>query len=488
MMSGLLSSIGKRSERPFIPTRLLSNRIWYGKKIGCLGGLLCGFLAFPASAQQLSLAQVLEQSTQNYPFLKAKQAEITSARHRLQAGKTEYLPTIIVQDQYTFSTNNSLSGSFFPNEGTSISTSGGIRPDNIYQGVFGSFTSAVFDWKAINFGRVKANVQVAQADVRRTEADYENELFQHQVRTVDAYLTLLINQKLVAVQRSNLERAQTFKRVVDAGVSSGMRPGVDSALATAEAARARLLLLESQQREQVQRLRLSELTGRVIDSIRVDSMRFYATLPHISPTVDWVSPKNPVLRFYQTQIDLAAARSVAAQRAGLPSISLVGAGWARGSGVANSGDVYRTDLASGVSYQVYNYLFGVAARWNLTHYIRTRSDSKGEAFQLERFRQLANEQNLRLTRQSREADTGFQVAVEQARLAPVQLEAARRAYNQGNARYQNGLTDLPTLLQTLVTLNRAEVDWYVSNGNAWRSLLLKAAAEGDLSLFLNQVK
>ncbi|GAB3914698.1 hypothetical protein GCM10028803_60520 [Larkinella knui] len=439
-------------------------------------------------AQTLTLSQAIEQGTRAYPFLKSKQAEIQSAEKRIQSSRTDYLPTVILQDQYTYATSNSLNGSFFPNEGTSVSTSGGIRSDNIYQGTTGSFASAVIDWRVINFGRVKANVKVAEADLHRSQSDYENELFQHQIRIIDAYLTLLINQKLAEVQRSNVERAQTFKNVVDAGVQSGMRAGVDSSLATAEAVRARLQLLESQQREQVQRLRLSELIGQVQAGLRVDSMKFYTTLPQTTFQSDSISPKNPVLRFFQSQINFSSARTVALQRSMLPSISLVGAGWARGSGFANTGDAFSMDFSRGLGYQAYNYLFGVVARWNLTNTLRVKHDYRSEQFQVERFRQLYNDQQLRITRQNREADTQLQVGLEQARQAPVQLRAAQQAYNQAKARYQNGLADLPTLLQSFVTLNRAETDGYIATSNVWRYLLLKAAAEGDISLFMNQIK
>ncbi len=438
--------------------------------------------------QSVTLSQALEQGVGNYPFLKSKQAEIRSAERRVQSGKTEYLPTLILQDQYTYSTNNSLNGSFFPNEGTSISTSGGIRPENIYQATTGSFASAVVEWRAINFGRVKANVEVAEADLKRSQTDYENELFQHKIRVIDAYLVLLINQKLVEVQRSNVERAQTFKRVVDSGVQSGMRAGVDSSLATAEAVRAKLLLLESQQREQVQRLRLSEFLGQVQENLRVDSMRFYTSLPQTHFLSDSVSPKNPLLTFFQSQINLASARSVAVQRSRLPSISLVGAGWARGSGVSNVGDAAHPSFSQGLGYQVSNYLVGVVARWNVTNAIRIKHDYKSEQFQVDRFRHLYNDQHLRIHRQNQEAETQLMMGLEQARQAPIQLRAAQQAYNQAKARYQSGLTDLPTLLQSFVTLNRAEIDGYVATSNVWRYLLLKAAAEGDLSLFMNQVK
>jgi outer membrane protein TolC len=459
-----------------------------GKRGHCLFFFVFFFFISSAQAQLLTLGQAIEQGVGNYPFLQSKQAEIKSAERRVQSGKTEYLPIVILQDQYTYSTNNSLNGSFFPNEGTSISTSGGIRPENNYQATTGSFTSAVIEWRAISFGRIKANVEVAHADLKRSQTDYENELFQHKIRLIDAYLVLLINQKLVEVQRSNVERAQTFKRVVDAGVQSGMRAGVDSSLATAEAVRAQLLLLESRQREQVQRLRLSELLGQVQENLRVDSMRFYTSLPQTHFLSDSVSPKNPLLTFFQSQIDFSTARSLAIQRSRLPFISLVGAGWARGSGVSNVGDATHPSFSQGLGYQVSNYLVGVVARWNVTNAVRIKHDYKSEQFQVDRFRHLYNDQHLRIRRQNQEAETQLIMGLEQARQAPVQLRAAQQAYNQAKARYQSGLTDLPTLLQSFVTLNRAEIDGYVATSNVWRYLLLKAAAEGDLSLFMNQVK
>ncbi|MCE7071769.1 TolC family protein [Dyadobacter sp. CY327] len=436
-------------------------------------------------AQQVNLQEILQEGTQNYPFLKSKQAEVRGAEMRIKSVKTDYLPAFVVQDQYTFSTNNSVAGSFWGNEGSVISPSGGIRPDNIYTGTFGSFTSALVDWRVFNFGKVKANVKTAKAELSRSQADYENEIFQHQVRIVDAYLVLLINQKLVEAQQQNLERALVFKQVTDAAVGSGMRPGVDSSLASAEFAKAQLLLLESQRSKKAQALRLAELTGQLRDSIQVDSMAFYSQLPAANSETDFL--KNPALRFSQSQIDASLARSNAVRKSFLPSISILGSGWARGSGVSNKDDSYKTDFGSGVNYQVYNYLFGVSTRWNLTNILRVRNDYKNEQFQVERFKELYQTQKLQLDRQSRDAEMQFQLALDQARLTPVQLNAAQGAFNQAQARYESGLTDLFTLAQSVNALNRAEVDKFVTNGNAWRALLMQAAAAGDLSIFLNQI-
>lgn len=439
----------------------------------------------PLMAQKLKLHEALEQGKGNFPFLKAKQAEVRSAESRISSVKTDYLPAFIVQDQYTYATGNSVAGAFLPNEGSALSPSGGIRPENHYTATFGSFTTAMVDWKVFNFGKIKANVNAAKAELTRSQADYENELFQHQVRIIDSYLLLLINQKLVEAQRQNLERASVFKRVTDAAVSSGMRPGVDSSLAAAEFAKAQLLLLESQRAEKAQRLRFSELTGELRDSVQVDTMGFYSQLPMAPGEASFL--KNPALRFSQAQIDASLARSLAVKRSFLPSVSLVGAGWARGSGVSNKDDSFRTDFGSGVKYQVYNYLFGISTRWNLTGILKVRNDYKAEQFQVERFKSLYQTQQLQLDRQSRESEIQFQLSLAQARLTPVQLSAAQRAFNQAEARYQSGMTDLFTLAQSVNALNRAEVDQFVTNGNAWRSLLLKAAAAGDLGIFLDQI-
>lgn len=470
---------------PYFAGRILNKLTRFGNTWLILFAIAAGTTQ-PLFAQKLKLHEVLEQGKGNFPFLRAKKAEIRSAEQRVKSVKTDYLPAFIVQDQYTYGTSNSVAGAFLPNEGSALSPSGGIRPENYYTATFGSFTTAMVDWKVFNFGKIKANVNAARADLTRTQADFDNELFQHQVKVIDAYLVLLINQKLVDAQRQNLERAAVFKSVTDAAVSSGMRPGVDSSLAAAEYAKAQLLLLESRRSEKTQRLRLSELTGELRDSIEVDTMGFYSQLPQV-PGEPQSFLKNPALRFSQAQIDASLARSMAVKRMYLPSISVVGAGWARGSGVSNKDDSFRTDFGSGVKYQVYNYLFGVSARWNLTSIFKVRNDYRAEQFQVERFKSLYQTQQLQLDRQARESEIQFQLSLAQARLTPVQLAAAQRAFNQAEARYQSGLTDLFTLAQSVNALNRAEVDKFVTNGNAWRSLLLKAAAAGDLDVFLSQI-
>jgi hypothetical protein len=60
------------------------------------------------------------------------------------------------------------------------------------------------------------------------------------------------------------------------------------------------------------------------------------------------------------------------------------------------------------------------------------------------------------------------------------------AFGQKKALYENGLTTLVDVAQTLFILNRAEIDRDVSCNAVWQALLLKAGAAGDMDLFLQQ--
>ena len=438
-------------------------------------------------AQIVTLPALVEQSRTGYPLLKARQSEVASSENDVALSTSEYIPKLTVQHQYTYGTSNSVTGSFYPNPAV-ISPSGGVRAENTYVATWGSFTTSLLEWNVFNFGKVSANVSASRANLTSSQASLENEVFQHQVRTADAYLLALITKKLTAIQQSNVNRALRFREIVIAGVRSGMRPGVDSSLAHAEYTKAELLLLETKRNEKSQRYLLAELSGAIKDDLpEIDSMQFFNTIPELPDTTTDRS-LNPLLRLYKTRVQASTARSIAIKRSIFPSVTLVGAAWARGSGVSPEDDSFQTSFSDGTKYQVYNYMLGVSTRWTLTDIIPVRQRFKSERNRSIRDHELYNEQHLKLERQQKESEMQYTLMMEQARKAPIQLDAARRAYRQAFARYSSGMTDLPTLLQTMVTLNRAEADLAVAYSNVWRALLSIAAAKGDIDIFLKAAK
>lgn len=443
--------------------------------------------AFNVKAQK-TLPDLIDEGVRNYPGIKASLAEKESALRDVSAAKSEYIPKVTAQHQYTYGTSNNVAGAFYPN-GAVISPSGSIRPGNINTAAWGSYTSAIFEWNVFNFGKVSANVDASKRTSEAADYNYENELLQHKVRIADAYLQTLMYEKLAEIQSVNLQRAETFSSVVNAGVASGMRAGVDSSLASAEFAKAKLLLLQAQRERKVKTLQLQELTGLLsAPEMDIDNMSFLSVLPATPDISVSNTQSHPLIRFYHLRADASRARSIATKRSYLPSISLVGAAWARGSGIYPEDDSYHTGFRDGTKYQVQNYLLGISTRWIISDLFVTRHRYKSESYRALRDDALLKEGEARTRRELNESQMQYEVSLEQAHMAPVQLKAARDAYRQASARYESGLSDLPTLMQSMVTLNRAEADMAIAYINVWRSLLAIAALKGDFSIFMNAVR
>lgn len=439
-----------------------------------------------AASGQTRLPELLDEGIRNYPGIKAALSEKEGRSKDVSVARSEYVPKVAVQHQYTYATSNSLAGAFYPNPAV-ISPSGSIRSDNINQATWGSYTSALIEWNAFNFGKVSTNVRASKKASEAADADYENELLQHKVRIADAYLLTLMYERLAKIQEVNLQRAETFHNIVNAGVNAGLRAGVDSSLAAAELVKAKLLLLQAVRERKTQALRMQELTGaRSAEEITIDSMRFFSDLPPVIDTGAWELQSHPLLRYHRLQAESTHARSIAVKRSFLPSITLVGAAWARGSGIA-ADDSYHTDFAYGTKYRVHNYLLGVATRWTISDFVSSRQRFRAEEYRAIRDQERFSVQENFVHRQLNESLMQYELSIEQARTAPVQLKAAQDAYRQASARYESGLSDLPTLMQSIVTLNRAEADKAIAYMNVWRSLLAIAAAKGDFTIFMNAV-
>ncbi|MDB5273254.1 MAG: outer rane efflux protein [Chitinophagaceae bacterium] len=437
---------------------------------------------------QLNLNKALELATKNYPAIKARESDKQGALRNVKSAQSEFLPALMLQDQYSYASANGLVGTFYPNEGYALPTSGGVRGDNIYNGSFGSYTTLAVNWPVFAFGKIRSNVNLAKAEKNQANAEYENQIFQQQVKVIDTYLLLLTYEKLVTVQQENLKRAQILQRTIAAAANSGMRPGVDSSFANAEVSRTKILLLQSRSNERSARIDLGELIGSENDSIVIDSMIFYSHTPVLLDSANIILENNPLLRVYQSRVDVGSKKALSVMKSYFPSLRVLAAGIGRGSGISNTTDYYSQNLWTGVQYKTYNYLVGVSFLWNIMDYPRIRNASQREASFATAKQYEYDEQKLKIKRELENANIQLTLSKEQVKEAPIQLTAARNAFSQVQSRYQSGLSTLPEVAQNFFILNRAEVDLTVAYNNVWRALLLKAAATGDLSLFTNEVK
>ncbi|WP_291034934.1 TolC family protein [Dyadobacter sp. 50-39] len=458
-----------------------------------LAAVLCSQQAVSQQMPKvLSLDEAINRSVETYPSIRAKLAEIQASESEAVASRVGYsLPAISFQAQALYATSNQVRGTFFPNEGTAIPTSGGIKVNGYTSdAVWSSFSTLLGSYKLVNFGKKKADETVSKARIEQANADYERELFEHKVEVADAYLLTLVFQDAFKVQQKNFDRIQAFYNVIHATAAAGLRPGVDSSMAAAEVSKASVMLLESQKVADQQKIRLAELLGGGSPNYELVSDKFNATLPVYN--VHNIREGNPLLKFYEKRIGFSMAKTQAIRKSYLPSIMARGALWSRGSGISDrtdeAGNFNYSSSLSGLKFRAYDYMTGLTTLWNISDVFRTKQQARSQQYLTESYQQQFNEVRLRVDGQMQTADLQYASALKVVEQAPVQLSAAQAAYAQADARYQAGLSTVVELTQSIALLNRAEIDQIVAHNNVWRALLQKLAAVGDITDFLNQAK
>jgi outer membrane protein TolC len=324
------------------------------------------------------------------------------------------------------------------------------------------------------------------------EADYQNEVFQQQVKVGDAYMLSLISNDMLKSQHANLARVKSLLDVTLAYTSSGLRPGVDSSLVKAEYSKATLQYLEARRLAQEQSVYLKELMGIKSEfPLELDTIIYQVKQPQpFEVSNDYAN--NPRLIYFKSIVEASQAKIKAIRRSEYPSISFLGSGWARGSGISNQllsdgSFQYNKSFSSGVGFRAYDWMLGISTIWNFTSLFRTGNQAKAQKQIAVMSQERYNEETLRVESELQRAKLRYSAALEVARQAPIQLKAAQDAYGQAKSRYESGLTSIVELTQTFALLNRAEVDASMAKGNVWRAVILYAAASGNLSVFTNNL-
>jgi outer membrane protein TolC len=361
-----------------------------------------------------------------------------------------------------------------------------------WNSAFGGLYLANISWDFFTFGRVKENVKVAEAQVLQQSTDLDQEKFQQQVKVAGAYLNLLAAQRIIISQQKNLDRANELLLVVLTRTKNGLNPGVDSSQANAEVSSAKITLTNAIDYEAEQAAQLAQLMGIPYQTFILDTL-FLNRIPVslYGPAANG-EDQHPLLKFYQSRIDVSRQQEKYFDRFKYPVFSLVGVLQSRGSGFdANYSqiypDAYSHSYWDGVRPMNSNYLFGVGVVWNLTNPIRVHDQVAAQEWTSKGLQSEYDLVSQQIKTQLALADQKIKYAIANFHEAPIQMKAASDAYEQKSVLYRNGLSNIVDVTQTLYLLNRAETDRDISNNNVWQALLLKAAASGDFGLFQNEI-
>lgn len=446
------------------------------KKFITLIGLLFFTVCF-ANAQVLR--ELLQEAATNYPLLKAKGFEIQASRDQLAFAKSAILPSLDAAYQVNYATQNNIAG-MTVTEGF-VPISGPPSPTNDYTGVFGSVGGLLLKWEPFTFGQRKSNIESAKAYVEFQEADAAQEIFQHQIRTANAYLDVVMAEELIKVYTKNLERAKENLRIVQSLTLSGLRPGVDTALFNAELSRAKIELLNYQKLKETQQLLLSELLGGSPEEFLIDSSYFkkLPMIPEHHKPMD-----HPLMALSASRVKINQSQKISLQRTLNPKLSLWGTAYARGSGIRYDGYVNAQD---GFSFTRYNYGAGLVLSVPLLRFATVRHQVNRQEALIHAAQENLNLVKLQLEKQNQVANVTLANALEIAQESPRFFQSAEFGYRTLLSRYNSGLVNYADLIQAQYALIKGEVDLKKSYLDAWKALLYKSAVEGDLQIFISQL-
>jgi outer membrane protein len=440
--------------------------------------LLFSLVFLTLAGHSQSLRELLKLAEANYPLLKAKAYQVQARKEQVSFARSTALPSLDAAYQVNYATYNNITGmavgeSFVP-------ISGPPSTENSYSPVFGSAAGLLLNWEPFTFGQRRSKIESARAYQDYQEADVSNEIFQHQVRTINAYLDLIMTNELVVVHSKNLERSEDNVRIVRALTRSGLRPGTDTALFNAELSRAKIELLNHEKQRVAHEIALQEFLGGS-GTYSVDSS-FFQTLP-VGDT-DTARFSHPLIRLSSSQLQIGVREKTSLQRTLAPKLSLWGTAYARGSGIRYDGYVNSQD---GLSFSRYNYGGGLVLSLPLIQVASTRYQLRSQESRIKASEEELNLAKLRLEKQDQLADATFNSALSIARETPSFYRSAEFSYRTLKSRYNSGLVNYADLVQAQYTLIRAESDLKRAYIESWKALLYKTAVQGDINIFLNQI-
>ncbi len=459
----------------------------YFKKITLLFFLI---LASNGYSQTLSLKEAIKTGLENYGSIKAKNNYASASKETLKQSRRDYLPNLNLSAQQDYGTINGQNGALYGFNGLGTASSGPALPNQNWNSAFGALYLVNMNWDFFTFGKTQEKINLAKVDVQAKEKDLEQEMFQQKIKISAAYLNLLASQRLLISQQKNLSRAEVFKKTAVARVKNGLLAGVDSTLATAEVSKAKIALNLARNFVKEQNNKLVDLMGVAPQDFIADTLFVNQIPKEVLRSTASTDSLHPLLQFYKTKIDYSNQQVKLYKRFYYPTMSAFGVLQTRASGFETGYAVDQSNFSrnywDGVNPDRSNYLVGVGITWNLTTPFRANKQVTSQKFVSQGLQEEYNQASRELQSQLTFAEDKIKITLENYAEAPIQVNAAQRAYIQKSTLYKNGLTDLTDLTQTMFTLNRAEIDRDIVNNNVWQSFLLKVAATGNFDLFINE--
>jgi outer membrane protein TolC len=454
----------------------------------CLVALAITGTVYAQQQPTFTLGQLTDAATHHLPAILQKQALVNSAKANVTDARHTALPALKLSDQVVIGTANGTTGTALP-IGVTVSTSSGIRTDNLSNVASGNIATLYGEYELVNFGLRKARVQNALVNEQLRETDLSKDIYLLKLQVSKLYFSMLRNLYRLGIDQQNISRYKAVYNVIHAITKSGIRAGVDSSLALAELSRAQISYDRKMGEIKQLQQQMAFLTG-ITDSIRIDTSekRYDVALSPAawSTTADTI--QNPLIGYFRKQKELYQATDNLIKKSYLPKILLAGGIWGRGTSIDYADNYNYKALSNGLGYQRFNYAAGVALTYNLFDLVHRKDKLAVNNYNIQASNYGLEQQQQALNTALQQAQTAINTAELNLQSLPVQLQAATAAYDQKLAQYRAGIINLVDLTNASFVLYQAQTD-YVEVLNDWMQANLdKAAATGNLDLFIQSIK
>ncbi len=440
------------------------------KKLLCLG--IC-FMCLMSSAQ--TLPELIQIASDNYPSIRSKRAQVSSAQQEVSYQKSDLLPSLSVSYQANIGTANNITGLFLP--GNILPISGPPAIENSSNLATGSAAALLLQWNPFTFGKRSSSIAKAENAVQLAQAEEELEVFYHQIQFVETYLDFWESEALYEVLTKETERSEYNFKLAQQMVEDGLRSGMESAQLKSLMVKAKLQALNAKHLNAKKRAEAQELLGGDVSIVQVDH-RLHLINKDVKRST---SSEHPLANFSSQLTQVEEAEKKVIQKNILPDFRIWGTTFGRGSSIdANS---QFNSYSDGFDFNRTNFGVGFELSFPLLEFIRNKHLVKAQEFQVEASVAYDEQVQLQLTKEEKIAQVTLENAIEAMELAPDYFEAAELSHEVTQSRFKSGLANISELLQAQVEVLEAEKQLVSAKVEFWKAVLYYSATKGNISLF-----
>lgn len=434
----------------------------------------------PAAASAMTLEQAVRYALAHHPAVAGALARIDGARASRDLAAAARIPTLDAAAMVGGATGNVTAGSFFPMSGVPGS-SGPVGTTSLGGAAWTTTAALVSTVPLTGFVRANRLTSARAAAEHAAESGADAVRLDVAYTAAAAYLRAMAAAAAQRATEAGVRRARTLLTRTDALVTQQLRPGADLSRARAELADAERDEANAERQRAIAEAQLAEALGSTTPVAAMDTT-VVAAAPLLASSAD-----HPLIaEAKDAEVAAIRERDVAAL-GWWPRLDVVGALWARGSGIAVNG-VVAPSMHDGLNPAVPNWALGLSVSWPLLGFPAISAESRrtDAAVAMANASERAVENAVSSARRAADADAAGAAMV--AQRSKVALDAARIALDQAAARYDAGLSSVADVADAQRLLARAEAADAVAGIESLAAQLGVARAGGNLQALLALTK